>query len=217
MKNMIRSMLKKWFVLEMVALAIIIGGSFSFINSSKVPSFEGYTIGDEATDFNLKNVDGNMVSLSQYKEAKGFIIIFTCNTCPYAVASEDRIIALDKEFKSKGYPVIAINPNNPEVQPDDTFEKMQQKAKEKGFTFPYLYDASKSIYAKYGAKKTPHVYLLQKEKGKSIVKYIGAIDDNVRNGNAVKERFLANAINELLQGKEVTVKETKAIGCSIKV
>ena len=158
-----------------------------------------------------------MVSLSHYKDAKGFIVIFTCNTCPYAVASEDRIIALDKEFKSKGFPVIAINPNNPEVQPDDTFEKMQQKANEKGFTFPYLYDDSSSIYAEYGAKKTPHVYLLQKEKGKNIVKYIGAIDDNVRNGAAVKDRFLANAVNELLQGKEVTVKETKAIGCSIKV
>jgi peroxiredoxin len=211
-----RSILKKWFVLEIVVLAIIVVGSLSFINNSDTVVFEGYSIGDEATNFNLKNVDGKMVSLSQYADAKGFIVIFTCNTCPYAVASEDRIIALDKEFKSKGYPVIAINPNNPSVQPDDTFEKMQQKAKEKGFTFPYLYDDSSSIYAEYGAKKTPHVYLLQKEKGKNIVKYIGAIDDNVRNGAAVKDRFLANAVNELLQGKEVTIKETKAIGCSIK-
>ncbi|MBW2938931.1 thioredoxin family protein [Aureisphaera sp. CAU 1614] len=212
-----RSILKKWLVLEVVALALIVVGSFSFTNTSEAPASDGYTIGDAATDFNLKNVDGKMVSLSHYKDAKGFIVIFTCNTCPYAVASEDRIIALDKEFKSKGFPVIAINPNNPEVQPDDTFEKMQQKVNEKGFTFPYLYDDSSSIYAEYGAKKTPHVYLLQKEKGKNIVKYIGAIDDNVRNGAAVKDRFLANAVNELLQGKEVTVKETKAIGCSIKV
>mgnify|MGYP000229936345 CR=1 FL=1 len=158
-----------------------------------------------------------MVSLADFNEAKGFIVIFTCNTCPYAVASEDRIIALDQEFKSKGYPVIAINPNDPDVQPDDTFELMQKKAEDKGFTFPYLYDESKSVYAKYGAKKTPHVYLLNKENGKNIVKYIGAIDDNVRKASEVKERFLANAVNELLAGKEVSVKETRAIGCSVKV
>lgn len=186
----------------------------SFTNSESAG--DGYKIGDQATDFNLKNVDGTMVSLSNYKQTKGFIVIFTCNTCPYAVASEDRINALDAEFKTKGYPVIAINPNNPKVQPADTFEKMKEKATEKGFTFPYLYDESHSVYAQYGAKKTPHAYVLQKEKGKYIVKYIGAIDDNVRNGAKVKERFLANAVNELLQGKEVSVPETKAIGCGVK-
>ncbi|MCB0464503.1 MAG: thioredoxin family protein [Aequorivita sp.] len=180
------------------------------------PVLKGYAIGDEATDFKLKDVNGKMVSLSDYKDAKGFIVIFTCNTCPFAVASEERIVALDKEFKPKGYPVIAINPNNPEVQPDDTFVLMQEKAKEAGFTFPYLFDESQTVYAKYGATKTPHVYLLQKEDGKNIVKYIGAIDDNVRNASAVKDRFLANAVNELLEGKEITVKETKAIGCSVK-
>lgn len=177
---------------------------------------KGYTIGDEATDFKLKNVNGKMVSLSDYPDAKGFIVIFTCNTCPFAVASEERIVALEQEFAPKGFPVIAINPNNPAVQPDDTFELMQQKAKEAGFTFPYLFDESQTVYAKYGATKTPHVYLLQKEDGKNIVKYIGAIDDNVRNGAEVKDRFLANAVNELLEGKEVSIKETKAIGCSVK-
>lgn len=181
-----------------------------------VQSVKGYSIGDTATDFKLKDVNGKMVSLSSYKDAKGYIVVFTCNTCPFAVASEDRLVALDKEFKTKGYPVIAINPNNPKVQPDDTFELMQQKAKEAGFTFPYLYDEKQEIYAVYGATKTPHVYLLQKENGKNVVKYIGAIDDNVRDAAAVKDRFLANAVNELLAGKEVTVKETKAIGCSVK-
>lgn len=181
------------------------------------PSAKGYAIGDEATNFNLMDVDKSMVTLTDYPDAKGFIIIFTCNTCPFAVASEDRIIALDAEFKAKGYPVIAINPNDPAVQPDDTFELMQKKAADQGFTFPYLYDESDKVYAAYGATKTPHVYLLQKEAGKNIVKYIGAIDDNVRNASAVKETFLANAINEIIAGKEVTLKETKAIGCSIKV
>ncbi len=176
----------------------------------------GYQIGDVATDFSLKNVDGKMVSLSDYKDAKGFIVIFTCNTCPYAVASEDRINALDAEFKKKGYPVIAINPNNPAIQPADTYEAMQQKSVEKGFSFPYLYDESHTIYAIYGAKKTPHTYVLKKEHNKLIVKYMGAIDDNVRDGSQVKKRFLAEAVNELLHGKEVTVSETKAIGCGVK-
>jgi peroxiredoxin len=191
---------------------------FSFtLDANTLPVSKGYTIGDAVADIDLKDVDGAMVSFSDFPKAKGFIVIFTCNTCPFAVASEDRIIALDAQFKGKGFPVIAINPNNPVVQPDDTFERMQLKAKEKGFTFPYLYDATSMVYAQFGAKKTPHVYLLQREKGQNIVKYIGAIDDNVRNESAVKEHFLANAINELLAGKEVSRKETKAIGCSIKV
>ncbi len=186
-----------------------------FRNTSE--EISGYTIGDEITNFNLKNVDNTMVSLDDYPDALGYIIIFTCNTCPYSVANEDRIIALDKEFKGKGFPVIAINPNNPNVKPGDSFEKMQQRSKDKGFTFPYLLDEGQKIYPLFGATKTPHVYLVQKERGKNIVKYIGAIDDNVRDGSNVKEHFLANALNELLNGKEVTIKETKAIGCSIKV
>jgi len=185
-------------------------------DKGEVTTAKGYGIGDIATDFKLKDIDGKMVSLSDYKDAKGFVIIFTCNTCPFAVASEDRIIALDQKYKEKGYPVIAINPNDPEVQPDDTYELMQAKAKDKGFTFPYLYDTSNTVYASYGATKTPHVYLLKKEEKGNVVKYIGAIDDNVRNGDAVKDQFLANAIDELLAGKEVSVKETKAIGCSVK-
>nr|WP_235906155.1 thioredoxin family protein [Patiriisocius marinistellae] len=177
---------------------------------------KGYKVGDVATDFKLKDVDGEMVSMADYKDAKGYIVIFTCNTCPFAVASEDRINALDKKYKVLGYPVIAVNPNDPKVQPDDTYELMQAKAKDKGFTFPYLYDANDKVYATYGATKTPHVYLLKKEDNGNVVKYIGAIDDNVRNASSVKETFLANAVDELLAGKDVTVKETKAIGCSIK-
>jgi peroxiredoxin len=202
--------------ISIVVLTVLAVFSFT-LDANTLPVSKGYTIGDAVSDIDLKNVDEAMVSFSDFPKAKGFIVIFTCNTCPFAVASEDRIIALDAQFKGKGFPVIAINPNNPVVQPDDTFALMKLKAKDKGFTFPYLYDATSMVYAQFGAKKTPHVYLLQREKGQNIVKYIGAIDDNVRNESAVKEQFLANAINELLAGKEVSRKETKAIGCSIKV
>lgn len=203
--------LKNISIIAIWALVAVVGLS-SFTNTAG-----GYAIGDKVTDVKLKNIDGKMVSMADYKDAKGFIVIFTCNTCPYAVASEDRIIALDNEFKGKGYPVIAINPNDPSVQPDDTFELMQKKAAEKQFTFPYLYDESSTVYAQFGAKKTPHVYILQKEGGDMVVKYIGAIDDSVRNPDGVSKTYVADAVNALLKGKEVPVKETRAIGCSVKV
>ncbi len=197
--------------LVFLVIAVALVTAFTVKNDS-----EGYKIGDVATDFELENVDGNMVSLSDYENAKGFIVIFTCNTCPYAVANEDRIIALDKKYKSKGYPVIAINPNDPAAQPDDTMEKMQAKAKEKGFTFPYLMDKGQKIYPQYGATKTPHTYVLEKIDGQYIVQYIGAIDDSSRDPNAVKVKYVENAVDALLNGKKPEVKTTKAIGCSIK-
>lgn len=177
----------------------------------------GYKIGDEATDFKLKNIDGKMVSLENYKDAKGFIVIFTCNHCPFAIAYEDRIIALDKKYKTKGYPVIAINPNDPIVQPEDNFANMQKRAKEKGFSFPYLMDEEQKIYPKYGATKTPHVFLLNKENGKNIVRYIGTIDDNHEDSSDVSVRYVEDAVDALIAGKQVPTETTVAIGCTIKI
>jgi peroxiredoxin len=195
-----------------VFLVAITSAAFTIVNAEK-----GYEIGSIATDFTLKNIDNQNVSLRDMKDAKGYIVIFTCNHCPYAVAYEDRIIALDKKYKKLGYPVIAINPNNPEKQKEDSFEKMQVRAKEKGFTFPYLFDEGQKIYPQYGATKTPHVYILEKTNKGNVVKYIGAIDDNHSDESAVKEKYVENAVNALLNNKEVSVKTTKAIGCSIKV
>lgn len=190
-------------------------GVFIFAFTTK-DTVSGYEIGDVATDFSLKNIDNKMVSLKDYKDAKGFIVIFTCNHCPYAKAYEERIVALDKKYKKLGYPVIAINPNNPEKNKDDSFDKMIVRAKEKGFTFPYLFDEGQKIYPQYGATKTPHVYILEKTAKGNIVKYIGAIDDNYEDEKAVKVKYVEDAVNSLLKGKEVEVKTTKAIGCSIK-
>lgn len=173
----------------------------------------GYQPGDKATDFKLKSVDGKMYSMADYKDAKGFIVVFTCNTCPFAIKYEDRINALAKKYTPKGYVLLAINPNDPEAQPADTYELMQAKAKEKGFAFPYLVDEGQKIYPQYGATKTPHVFLLDKNL---IVKYIGAIDDNTDDATAVKEKYLENAIRALSNGTEPTPALTKAIGCSIK-
>ncbi len=176
----------------------------------------GYDIGDVATDFSLENIDGKMVSLSDYKSAKGFIVIFTCNTCPYAVAYEDRIVALDKKYASKGYPVIAVMPNDTDVKPGDNMQAMQARAKAKGFTFPYLLDKNQEIYPQYGATKTPHVYILEKTNDGNVVKYIGAIDDNYQDASLVKTKYAENAVDALLAGNDIEQKTTRAIGCSIK-
>lgn len=200
----------KKFKIAFLVLAAGLITAFTTINPA------GYEIGSIATDFSLKNVDNKNVSLKDYKDAKGFIVIFTCNHCPYAIAYEDRIIDLDKKYKKLGYPVIAINPNNPEKQKDDSFDKMQVRAKEKGFTFPYLFDDGQKIYPQYGATKTPHVYVLQKTDKGNVVKYIGAIDDNHSDETAVEQKYVENAVDALLKNQEVKVKTTKAIGCSIK-
>lgn len=177
------------------------------------PVQNGYEIGDTAADFKLKNVDGSYVSLSDYKEVKGYIVVFTCNHCPFAVMYEDRLIDLNNRYAAKGYPVIAINPNDPEVQPKDDFTAMQVRAKEKGFTFPYLMDEGQKVYPQFGATRTPHVFLLDQDR---VVKYIGAIDDNHENPDAVEEKYLENAIQALSNGDDPNPSTTKAIGCSIK-
>lgn len=192
--------------------------SFLFQLNAQAQKLEpGYAIGDLATDFNLKNTDGKMVSLSQFEDAKGFILIFTCNTCPYSVAYEDRILELDKKFKSKGYPVIAINPNNPAKSKGDNFVLMQERAKEKKFTFPYLLDEGQKISPVYGAKKTPHVFILDKQKDQFKVSYIGAIDNNYSDASKADQKYVENAVDDLLNNKEIAVKSTKAIGCSVKL
>lgn len=189
----------------------------SVVTSAEEMSVTGYNIGDEATDFALKGIDDKFYSLKDFTNSKGFIVVFTCNHCPYAKAYEERIIALDKKYKELGYPVIAINPNDPIAQPEDSFDLMKQRANEKGFTFPYLFDEGQKIYPQYGATKTPHVFILQKENDKNIVKYIGAIDNNHENANDVTEKYVESAVDALLASKDVITKETKAIGCAIKV
>lgn len=185
----------------------------SFLNPD-VNSPIGYKPGDKATDFKLKSVDGKFYSLSDYKDAKGFIVVFTCNHCPFAVKYEDRVNELAKKYTKKGYILLAINPNDPVVQPADSYDLMKERAKEKGFVFPYLFDEGQKIFPQYGATKTPHAFLLDKNH---VVKYIGAIDDNAEDAAMVKEKYLENAIAALERNTEPTPSVTKAIGCSIKV
>ncbi len=179
------------------------------------PVKNGYEVGDMATDFKLKNVDGKMVSLTDYKEAKGFIVIFDCNTCPYSKAYNDRIVALSKKYP-KHFPLIAINANSPEESSGDSFDEMVRYAKKKGYDFPYLVDETQEVAKTYGATNTPHVFVLNKSQNNLKVAYIGTIDDNARDASSVTKRYVEDAVNALMAGKPVATSKTKAIGCGIK-
>ena len=169
-----------------------------------------------APAFDLKNVDGEMISPESYPDAKGFILVFTSNTCPYAKKYEDRLIALDKKFAPQGYPVIAINPNSPDFSSGDSYEKMQKKAKTKGFSFPYLFDEGQKITDQYGARVTPHIFLLNKENSGLKVVYTGALDNDTEDVNPNKTLYVENAIASLEAGNQIEVASTKAIGCTVK-
>ena len=202
---------KTFFVIT--GVLVVIG--ILFINATE--SVEGYEVGDLAADFQLTNVDGKSVSLSGYEDAEGFIVVFTCNTCPYAKAYETRIMELDKAYGPQGFPVIAINPNDVGQSPGDSQEEMLKRSKEKGYTFPYLRDDQQKTTQLYGASKTPHVYVLNKEEtGKYRVEYIGAIDDSPRNSTDAKEKYVEDAVNALLNGQKPKVTSHRAIGCGIK-
>lgn len=177
---------------------------------------EGYKIGDAVKDFSLKNVNNKSVALSDYKNAKGFIIVFTCNTCPVAQAYQDRISKLNAVYAAKGYPVIAINPNDAGAVPAESFEKMQALAKEKNFQYPYLLDPNHVVTRQFGAVRTPHIFILNKTAKGNVVEYIGAIDNDPEDENASKINYVKNAINELSTGKKPLIASTKAVGCTIK-
>ncbi len=177
---------------------------------------QGYKVGDKVADFRLLNVDGKYVSMADYPDAKGFVVIFSCNHCPFVVAYEDRMIELHNKFALKGFPVIAINPNDPEVEPRDSYELMKVRAKEKSFPFAYLFDDGQKVYPVFGATHTPHVFLVERVGAELKVAYIGGIDDSPRDASQVKEKYLANAIHALLAGKRPEPSVTRAIGCTIK-
>lgn len=192
-------------------LALLLTGAALWV-SADLPA-GGLKVGDTAPDFRLKNVDGKMVSLKDYKKAKGFIVTFTCNTCPYAVMYEDRLIELNQKMASKGYPLIAVQPNDPEMSSGDSYAKMQKRAKDKQFDFPYLLDEGQKVFPQYGATRTPHIFLLDKSLK---VRYIGALDDNPQDAAAVTRKYVEEAIAAIEAGKEPETTMTKAIGCSIK-
>jgi len=139
--------------------------------------------------------------------------VFTCNHCPFAKMWETRIVELGNAYAAKGVGVIAINANDPKVAEEDSYEVMQQRAKERGIKYPYVVDATSGLARAFGATKTPEAFLFDKD-GKLV--YHGAIDDNGQEPSKVENAYLKNALEAVVAGRDVAVKETKSIGCGIK-
>jgi peroxiredoxin len=194
--------------------ALIFAG-FLFASATAIAG--GYEVGDKAADFKLRSTDGSWVSLSDFKDAKGFVVVFTSNDCPFSISYQERIKEIDKIYKPQGYPVIAINSNDIQLKPDDSMERMEMRSKVEGFTFPYLKDETTDIAKMFGATRTPEVFVLKKVGSDLIVKYIGSIDDNYADATKVTKHYLSDALDALIMGETPSVSYTKAVGCSIKL
>lgn len=177
---------------------------------------KGYAINDVVVDFRLKNVDDKVISLNDYRSQKGLIVVFTSNHCPFAKSYEDRILALNQRYSAQGFPVIAIQPNDPAAYEEDSFDSMKARARERSYTFPYLFDESQQIARTFGVTKTPQVYVLQQLNGQFILRYMGAIDDNPQDSASVRVRYVEDVVNSLLIGRALPLSITKPIGCTVK-
>lgn len=169
-------------------------------------------LGEVAPPFSLPGVDGQTHSLDDYAGAQAIAVVWSCNHCPYVLAWEDRLNAIAGDYAGKGVRVVAINSNNAETHPADSFPAMKEHAAAKGFVFDYLHDEDQSVAHAYGSERTPEVFLFDRERR---LVYHGAIDDN-RDEDAVKERWLVSALDALLAGDEPAVAETPPVGCSVK-
>ena len=167
----------------------------------------------KAPEFSLAGVDGKIYSLQSFADKKALVVIFSCNHCPYAQAYEDRILEIQNDYAARGVQILAINSNDDAQYPEDSFEAMQKRSAEKGFNFPYLHDASQSVARAFGASHTPHIFLFDEFRN---LRYSGKIDDDWKNPAGVGRRFLREALDHLLSGKNPPEEKTYAIGCSIK-
>jgi len=197
-------------IFSILSLSILLISNYFIINAY---SLKKNNI--EIKNFSLKNTNGKYISLTDYKEAKGFIIVFTCNHCPFAKLYPPRFNELNSKYKSLGIPLIAISSTDTIMYEEDTYSKMVKKALIEKFNFPYLFDGDQLVAKNFNAQKTPHAFVIWKENGKWIIKYSGAIDDNGAESRKVQNHFVANAVDALLNDKPVEINETKSIGCQI--
>lgn len=170
-------------------------------------------IGDTAPDFNLPGVDGKQYSLADFAEAKILIVVFSCNHCPYVVGSEDRMKDLYAEYRPKGVEMVAINSNETENHPNDSFEHMVMRAKEQGLEFPYVRDETQDVAKAYGALRTPHFFVFDADRK---LRYTGRMDDNPREPGKETTRELRDALDALLEGNDPPIEVTNPIGCNVK-
>ena len=174
---------------------------------------KGMPIGTPAPSFSLPGVDGKTWSLDSFDDAQLLVVVFTCNHCPYAIASEDRLIDIHRDYKSRGVQLVAINPNDANKYPADSFDKMKERAADKGFDFPYLYDESQEVARSYDAACTPDIFVFDRDR-KLI--YNGRIDDNWQEPDRATRHDLRRVIDAALEGRAVGFEHVPSMGCSIK-
>lgn len=169
-------------------------------------------LGTEAPSFDLPGVDGRNHSLDDYADADVLVLIQSCNHCPYVQAWESRMIALQREFGDRGARIVAVNSNDADSYPEDSFDEMRARAESEGFNFDYLYDEPQAVARELGAERTPEVYVFDKDRR---LRYHGAIDD-ARDETAVTQHYLRDAIEAVLAGRDPELTDTPAVGCSVK-
>ena len=164
-------------------------------------------------DIKMADISGKDISLNDAKGENGLLVIFSCNTCPWVIAWEDRYVELAETYKDKGVGIVAINSNETQFENVDSMEEMQAHAKEQGYNFYYTMDNGSKLASEFGATRTPHIYLFD---NKDKLVYRGAIDDNARKPDKVENTYLADAIDNMLAGSAIDPAATKALGCAIK-
>jgi peroxiredoxin len=194
----------------LITLSLLLWGATGLAQSGNLKP------GTTAPDFSLKNVTCETVSFASFHEARGYIVVFTCNTCPVARAYEQRVMDLNTKYAPLGYPVIAINTNDPQASPGDSFEAMMERAKSKGYKFPYLFDEDQKITTAYGARNTPTIFLVKHSNEGNIIVYTGAIDNDPEEDKSDRVNYLEQALTAVQDGKAPAIASTKAIGCSVK-
>ena len=195
---------------RLTTLAVFMGAALAWSSAEAGKFNKTLSIADAAPQWqNLQGVDDRQHSLSDYKEAKVVVLVFTCNHCPVATAYQDRLIALQKQYADKTVQVVAINVN---TNASDKLDKMKERAQSKGYNFPYLYDPSQKSATSYGASVTPQVFVLDQNRK---VAYMGAIDDQMQ-PDRVQRHYVRDAVEALLAGQQPPVTETRQVGCGIE-
>jgi peroxiredoxin len=197
-------MKKQFFLFYVIAFTFALS-SFTFIEKDKTIS-----------NFKLKSATTNKwVSLSDYKDAKGFIVIFTCNKCPMAKFYSQRLNQMNEKYKKMGVPLVALNSMDTLAYAEESFRRMQIKVNKEQLNFPYLQDKKQNVAKEFKAANTPQAFVIWKFKGKYAIQYEGAIDDNAGDTDKVKNHFLTDAVDQLLQGNKVKVSKSESFGCKI--
>lgn len=186
-------------------------GSLAFTVASTDPISIGADL--PKADVKMQDVSGKMTSIKDAAKANGVLVMFSCNTCPYVLKNQDRTVEIAAYALQKDLGVIVLNSNEAYRTKDDSFDAMKAYAKDQKYKWSYVVDKNHEIADAFGANRTPEVFMF--DKNMKLV-YHGAIDDNPSDATAVKRSHLKMAINELTEGKDISVKESKSVGCSIK-